>query len=109
MNTKVISFLAACAIGAAVVVGPLLAQDAEPRTVTHSLSAAQYANIIADVFGSDIDLGGRFAPGLREKGLLAVGSSRASITASSMEQFDTMAHAIAGTVTGPEHRELLIP
>ena len=38
------------------------------------LTAAQYRNIITDVFGATIRLGGRFEPDLRVDHLIAVGS-----------------------------------
>ncbi len=79
------------------------------QTVTQRLTPSQYRNIITDVFGADIDLGGRFEPDLREDGLLAVGSSVVSVTAAGMEQYDAMSRAIAETVVDKEHRELLIP
>ena len=84
-------------------------QVAKVQTVTHRLTPSQYRNIITDVFGADIDLGGRFEPDLREDGLLAVGSSVVSVTATGMEQYDAMSRAIADTVVDKAHRELLIP
>src|SRR5689334_1346767 len=59
--------------------------------VMRRLSAQQYQNTIADVFGPSIELGGRFEPDLRVGGLLAVGAGTVSITAVGMEQFDAMA------------------
>src|ERR1041385_8692296 len=53
---------------------------------TRRLTAEQYQNIIADVFGRTIELGGRFEPELRVGGLLAVGTSNVSITAAGMAQ-----------------------
>src|SRR6185312_1894462 len=67
------------------------------------LSGDQYQNIIADVFGPTIELGGRFEPDLRVGGLLAVGQSDVSITPSGMEQYDIMARHIAAQVIEPKH------
>ena len=92
----------------AVILTPVSGAE-QSRTVINRITESQYANIIADVFGSDIDLGGRFEPGMRQDGLLAVGSSRVSVTASGMEQYDAMAHAIASTVVDDAHREMLVP
>ncbi len=64
-------------------------------SVTRRVTAEQYRNIIQDVFGGDIDLGGRFEPDLRVDGLLAVGASQVSITAAGMEQYDAMGRAVA--------------
>lgn len=77
--------------------------------VTRRLTAEQYQNIIRDVFGSDIDLGGRFEPDLRVSGLVAVGASSVSITAAGMEQYDAMARAVAAQVVDDNHRESMIP
>jgi hypothetical protein len=73
------------------------------------LTQEQYRQIIADVFGPTVRLGGRFEPDVREAGLLAVGASQVSITASGLEQYDSMARAIASQVVDENHRELLIP
>ncbi len=84
-------------------------QFAAIQTTTHRLTPAQYRNIITDVFGADIDLGGRFEPDLREDGLLAVGAGIVSVTATGMEQYDAMSRAIAETVVDETHRDLLVP
>ncbi len=73
------------------------------------LSPDQYRNIVADIFGSDITFGGRFAPEMREHGLLAVGAGVESITADEMDQYRAMAQSIASQVVGESHRNILIP
>lgn len=73
------------------------------------LSPDQYRRIIADVFGEDVDIPGRFEPGVREEGLLAVGSSLVTVTPSGYEQFNVMAQSIAGQVVDADHRRDLIP
>src|SRR4051812_34643048 len=40
------------------------------------LSEVQYRQTVADIFGADIKIAGRFEPGIREGGLLSVGSSK---------------------------------
>lgn len=77
--------------------------------VTRRLTAEQYRNIVQDVFGADIDLGGRLEPDMRVDGLLAVGASRVSITAAGMEQYDAMARAVAAQVVDENHRDMLVP
>lgn len=70
----------------------------------------QYRSIIADIFGPTIDLGGRFEPDMRLDGLLAVGASSVSVTAAGIEQYDTMADAIAQQVVmNSRNRDLMIP
>ena len=78
-------------------------------SVTRRLTADQYRNIVQDVFGGDIDLGGRFEPDLRVDGLLAVGASQVSITAAGMEQYDAMGRAVARQVVDENHRDMLVP
>jgi hypothetical protein len=78
-------------------------------SVTRRLTAEQYRNSIEDIFGADIDLGGRFEPDLRVGGLLAVGASHVSITAAGMEQYDAMGRAVAAQVVDENHREMLVP
>src|SRR3984885_3046884 len=69
----------------------------------------QYRQIIADVFGKTIKLGGRFEPDQRDGGLLAVGASQVSVTASGFEQYDDMARAIAAQVVDEQHRAVTVP
>ncbi|WP_425409847.1 DUF1592 domain-containing protein [Hyphococcus sp.] len=76
--------------------------------VMRRLTAEQYKNVIADLFGRDIELGGRFEPDLREEGLFAVGSSYVSVTGSGMEQYDVMGRTIASQVLDDEHRRIFL-
>lgn len=96
-----------------VLVGSLTSVALMPRhtenvpgpSVTRRLTADQYRNIVADVFGDDIDLGGRLPPDLRVDGLLAVGTSQVSIAPAEMEQYDDMARAIANQIFDAKHRD----
>jgi hypothetical protein len=86
----------------------------EPKTAgapvnAQRLSAAQYRQVVSDVFAPDIKLGGRFEPGMRKNGLLAVGASAVAMSPSGFEQYDNMARAIAGQVVDAKHRDALIP
>jgi len=83
----------------------LVARD----VIARRLTPAQYENVIADVFGPSIILGGRFEPEMRVGGLLAVGASTVSVTAAGMEQYDVMARKIAAQVVGPANRRMMIP
>lgn len=73
------------------------------------LSEAQYRQTIADIFGPDIKIGGRFEPNTRKSGLLAVGASIAGMSPSGFEQYDGMSRAIAVQVVDAKHRDALIP
>jgi hypothetical protein len=73
------------------------------------LTEPQYRNIIADVFGSQITVGGTFDPLVRTNGLLTVGALKANITPSGLEQFDRMARSIAAQVVSEDNRDILIP
>jgi len=73
------------------------------------LTQEQYKQIISDVFGPTIKLGGRFEPDLRDAGLLAVGASEVSVTASGFEQFDAMARTAAAQVVDEAHRASMVP
>lgn len=73
------------------------------------LSESQYRHTIADVFGPDIVVSGRFEPIVRpEHGLLAAGARAAAISPSGIEQYDAMARNIAGQVFGEERRSQFV-
>ena len=71
------------------------------------LTSSQYQEIISDVFGPDIKIGGRFQPDSREDGLLAVGTSRVSVTVSGLTQYEAMARSVAQQVVDEKHRTTL--
>lgn len=77
--------------------------------VVRKLTRDQYRQVIADVFGSGIELGGRFEPEIRVDGLLQIGASQVSISSFGMQQFDTMARNIARQVLESERRGLFLP
>jgi len=81
-----------------------------PEASIARITADQYRTIITDAFGPAIDLGGRFEPDLRIDGLLSVGASSVSVTAAGMEQYDTMADAIAEqVVVNMANRQVMLP
>jgi len=91
-----------------------LAADSVPTAATHlvamrRITQEQYRQIIGDVFGRTIKLGGRFEPDQRDAGLIAVGAGQASVTASGFEQYDGMARSIAQQVVDEQHRAEMIP
>ena len=59
------------------------------------ITQTQYRQIIADVFGKSIKLGGRFEPDQREAGLIAIGAGQVAVTASGFERYDDMARSVA--------------
>ncbi len=73
------------------------------------ITADQYRQTIADVFGSDIRVVGRFEPDARRDGLLAVGTAWVSVTPAGFEQYDSIARRIAAQVVAPENRERFVP
>ncbi len=74
------------------------------------LTEAQYRNAIADIFGPDIRVAGRFEPIVRPAHeLIASGALDASISPSGLEQFDAMARVIAGQVFDDAHRGQFVP
>ena len=108
-------FVASCALATLAVIASDVAVAAEePMTsggsaVVRRLLPDQYRNTIADVFGSDIEIGGRFEPDIRESGLLAIGATRVSVTGSGLAQYDGMARGIASQAVDEKHRNLFVP
>jgi hypothetical protein len=76
--------------------------------IARRLTPDQYRRVIADVFGPSIKVDGRFEPGVRDDGLLAVGAGHVGITGTGMEQYDAMARGVAAQVVSEEHRRALI-
>lgn len=75
----------------------------------YRLTDQQYRNAIRDIFGPDIDVGGRFDPLMRRAhGLMAPGSYQISVSPAGMEQYAQMAHSIAEQVVDPSHRAVLV-
>ena len=109
--------LAAFAVGVAAasltaVAADYAASSSGPATrepVALRLNGTQYRQIISDVFGPTIEIGGRFEPGVRRDGLLAVGSGRVTVTTTGLGEFDKMARSIATQVTAEPQRSALIP
>lgn len=93
---------------------PAMSQIAEPKAlggpaVMRRLTESQYRATIADVFAPDVPIAGRFERGLREQGLIAVGSSHGGMSAFGFEQYDASARGIAATVTGEKRRAQFVP
>lgn len=74
------------------------------------LTEAQYRNSIADIFGPDIIVAGRFEPIVRPAHqLIATGAAAASISPAGLEQFDAIGRGIAAQVFDPAHRSIFAP
>ena len=74
------------------------------------LTEAQYRNAIADIFGPDIRVAGRFEPIVRPAHeLIASGARSASISPAGLEQFDAIGRVIAAQVFDEKHRDQFVP
>jgi hypothetical protein len=73
------------------------------------LTEGEYRRSIADTFGPEIKVQGRFEPEVRRDGLIAIGSGQAAISSSGMEQYYSMASGIAAQVIGAEGRKKYLP
>ena len=104
ITSAVIAVVAASADTASVAAAPGTPANASIRRITEP----QYRRAIADVFGADIKVVGRFEPDLRVDGLLAVGTSAVSVTSGGLEQYETIARGIAEQVVSPDMRERLV-
>lgn len=88
--------------------------DSEPQVKGDApdmrrLTQEQYANIVFDVFGEHIVVGGQFDPLPRTDGLIAIGARVSHITPTGFERFYELARSIAAQVIAQENREDLIP
>ncbi|MGA0605107.1 DUF1592 domain-containing protein [Phenylobacterium sp. VNQ135] len=81
--------------------------DAGMIVAARRLTESQYRHAVAEAFGADVRIQGRFEPERREAGLLAVGSGQLSITPSGFEQYFRLADSIAGQAVADERRARL--
>lgn len=86
---------------------PMPAEEA-PSSV-YRLTNEQYRNSIRDIFGRSVEVGSRFEPDQRVEGLIAIGTSFATVTPSAMELYNQSAKSIAAQVVDEERRAQLIP
>lgn len=74
------------------------------------VTASQYRQIIADVFGPTVVLHNNLNQAdARVDGLLAVGAAQVSYSPAELDSADELAENIARQVTGPDNRATLIP
>ncbi len=104
--------LAACALAVAAA-GLAVTHDigavAEPVSQAgpatfRRLSEDQYKRSIAQIFGAEIAVPGRFEPPVREDGLLAIGQSHVVVTPGGLEQYALRAREISAAVLDEAHR-----
>ncbi len=79
-----------------------------PPSQVHRLTEGQYRASVADIFGTDVNVIGRFPPDLRIDGLLAVGAGAVTVNPASLEQYEDIARGIAAQVTDEAHRDRLV-
>ena len=108
MKKRAVVMLSLCALGLSAC-GPTEPTPKGSPPDIRRLTEDQYRNIIADVFGSAVVVAGRFDTPLRTEGLLAVGARNATVTPSSLIQFDGMARSIAAQVVSEPRRRFLMP
>lgn len=89
--------------------GPVEPEVPASAPVMRRLTESQYRATIADVFGADMPIVGRFERALRANGLVAIGASQSGLSAFSLEQYDASARGIAAEVVSPARRETLVP
>jgi Protein of unknown function (DUF1592)/Protein of unknown function (DUF1588)/Protein of unknown function (DUF1585)/Protein of unknown function (DUF1595)/Protein of unknown function (DUF1587) len=76
---------------------------------TRRLTELQYRQSIADVFGADIEVNGRFEPEQREHLLLAIGGSMLSISAAGFDQYFAIAKGVSDQVLDDTRRARILP
>lgn len=101
-----LAVLALCAVAGCGKSGP---ESSGGPVQIRQITAQQYRNTIADIFGADIVVNGRFDEPVRMDGSLAIGAARMSINPASFEQFDTLARSISEQVVDSAHRWTLLP
>lgn len=73
------------------------------------LTEDQYRQSIADIFGADIKVSGRFEPEIRIDGLLALGGAHGGLTPAAYDQYDSFARDISQQVLDESRREAAVP
>ena len=73
------------------------------------LDEEQYKRSIADIFGADIKVPGRFEPPFRAAGLVAIGDGKVSMSPSGFEQSELRAREIATQVLAANRLDAIMP
>src|SRR5579872_360328 len=106
IRTALLSILATAGLAAC---GPSEPPTAGTAPQAERLSETQYRQSIADIFGAEIKIAGRFEPGIRKNGLLAVGDSVIAVSPAGFEQYDSISRTVAAQVVDDKHRQALVP
>lgn len=101
MATALLFGISACSEPVPVIEG------AEPTL--RRLTEQQYRNVVSDLFGDHIIVSGSFDPILRQDGLVSIGAGNATISASSFDKYEKLAHSIAEQVLNEQNRGLFMP
>ena len=72
------------------------------------LTETQYRLTIAEVFGADLQIPGRFEHEIRTTGLLAIGAATQTYSPGGLEQYELNARSIAAQAVDQTHRETLL-
>ena len=105
MRKLILNSVAALALLAA---STAMAAPAKDTISLRMLTETEYRNSIADIFGPNIEIQGRFEPGHRIGGLLAASGKVLSVTAAGFEGYTKMADGIAVQVVDEKNRARLI-
>jgi len=113
MKTRLLtSALCAAALLAGTLGAVVAASGASPTAgmvATRRVTESQYRHTIADLFGADIVVNGRFEPERRDHLLLAVGAGDLSISGAGFDQYYVMAKSISDQAFDEKHREKTSP
>ena len=72
------------------------------------ITAEQYRNTLAYIFGPDMKPDARFAPLQRTDGLIAVGAAAGGVNEGQLEQYQRAASIVAAQVVSPERSRFLV-
>ena len=94
---------------AGLVIGASAAVGAAGEMTFLRLTPAQYQRAIHEIFGPSIQVDlGTTVLGVRDRGLLALGARRSTLSAAEIERYEALAQRIAAQVTDPARRATLI-
>ena len=97
------------ALVAGLILGASAASSAAGEMTLLRLTPAQYQRAIHEIFGPGIQVDGSAAVlGVRDRGLLALGARRNTLSAAELERYEALAQRVAAQVTDPARRATLI-
>lgn len=108
------AWLRAGCLSAVALFGLVACSDPEPespgtKAVTSLMTADQYRNSLAYIFGPGIDLQVEFAPVARTEGLLANSAAVAGVSSAQLQGIQGVASSVASQVVDATHRNYLVP